>query len=179
MFPDTGPMSHTEKLDDQTLGRSDGQEERGGNATTVDHLDPLTRPPGLSSGVTADAAAGPTWRDRLRALWNALVWGIGFLVGLIPHVLHHVTLLAGTALVAGSGGTALFGALGFVASVPFLLRLRRRFDTWRAPAIGLFIFVAMFSLSTFVIGPAISGAIGGTGIQPGPVPSVDHNGHHS
>ena len=83
------------------------------------------------------------------------------------------------ALVAGSGGTALFGALGFVASVPFLLRLRRRFGTWRAPAIGLFIFVAMFSLSTFVIGPAISGAGGGSDIQPGPAPSVDHDGHHS
>jgi hypothetical protein len=179
MFPNTVPMSHTAELDDQTFGCTDGQEERGGNATTGDHLDPLTRPPGLSSGVAADLATGPTWRYRLRALWNALVGGIGLLVGLLPHVLHHVTLLAGTALVAGSGGTALFGALGFVASVPFLLRLRRRFGTWRAPAIGLFIFVAMFSLSTFVIGPAISGAGGGSGMQPGPVPSVDHNGHHS
>jgi hypothetical protein len=182
MFPDTGPMSHTAELDDQTLGRSDGQEEGGGNATTGDHLDPLSRAPGLTAGVAADLAAGPGWRDRLRALWNALVGGIGFLVGLLPHVLHHVTLLAGTALVAGSGGSALFGALGFVASVPFLLRLRRRFGTWRAPAIGLFIFVAMFALSTFVIGPAISGAgggSGGSGVQPGPVPSVDHDGHHS
>jgi len=115
-------------------------------------------------------------RDRLRALWNALVGGIGLLVGLLPHVLHHVTLLAGTALVAGSGGTALFGALGLLASVPFLLRLRQRFGTWRAPALGLLIFAAMFSLSTFVIGPAISGAGGAT---PTPIPSVDHTGHHS
>jgi hypothetical protein len=146
---------------------------------TGDHVDALTQSRGLSSGVAAALAAGPTLRDRLRALWNALVGGIGLLVGFVPHVLHHVTLLAGTALVAGSGGSALFGALGFVASVPFLLRLRRRFGSWRAPAIGLFIFVAMFSLSTFVIGPAISGAGGGSDIQPGPVPSVDHNGHHS
>lgn len=179
MFPDTGPMSHTTELDDQTSGRNDGQVERGGNATTGDHLDPLTRPRALSSGVATDLAAGPTWRDRLRALWNALVAGIGLLVGLLPHVLHHVTLLAGTALVAGSGGTALFGALGFVASAPFLWRLHRRFGTWRAPAIGLLIFVAMFSLSTFVIGPAISAAGGGSGVQPGPVPSVNHDGHHS
>ena len=123
--------------------------------------------------------AEPSWRDRLRSLWSALVGGIGLLVGLLPHVLHHVTLLAGTALVAGSGGTALFGALGLLASVPLLLRLRRRFGTWRAPAIGLLIFAAMFSLSTFVIGPAISGASDGGGSTPGPVPSVDHTGHHT
>lgn len=141
----------------------------------------------LSSASSADAdatpAKGPTWRGRLRTLWNALVGGIGLVVGIVPHVLHHVTLLAGTALVAGSGGTALFGAIGLVASVPFLLRLRRRFGTWRAPAIGLLIFAAMFSLSTFVIGPAISGAgdsgaVGG--VTPGPTPSVSHTGevHH-
>jgi len=149
MFPDTGAMSHTADLDDQSLD------------------------------------AKPTWRHRLRAVWNALVGAIGLLVGLLPHVLHHVTLLAGTALVAGSGGTALFGALGLLASVPFLLRLRRRFGTWRAPAIGLLIFAAMFSLSTFVIGPAISGTSDGVGTsdgggtKPGPTPSVDHTGHHT
>lgn len=119
--------------------------------------------------------ARPGWRDRLRALWNTVVGGIGLVLGLLPHVLHHIGFLAGTALVAGSGGTALFGVLGFLASVPFLLRLRRRFGTWRAPAIGLLVFAAMFSLSAFVIGPAISGA-GGT--QPAPVPSVDHTIHH-
>ena len=121
------------------------------------------------------------WRGRLRSLWSALVGGIGLLMGLLPHVLHHVGFLAGTALVAGSGGTALFGALGFLASIPFLLRLRRRFGTWRAPAIGLSIFAAMFALSTFVIGPAFSGSSGAGGSggdKPGPVPSVDHTGHH-
>ncbi len=140
---------------------------------TGDHINPS--PPAAPSGVEADPGAGPTWRDRLRALWNALVGGIGFLLGLLPHVLHHVGFLAGTALVAGSGGTALFGALGFLASVPFLLRLRRRFGTWRAPAIGLLIFAAMFSLSAFVIGPAISGA---KDAKPTPVPSMGHAGHH-
>ena len=100
---------------------------------------------------------------------------MGFVLGLLPHVLHHIGLLAGTALVAGSGGTALFGVLGFLASIPFLLRLRRRFGTWRAPAIGLLVFAAMFSLSAFVIGPAISG----TG-RPSTVsaPSIDHSAHH-
>jgi len=38
-----------------------------------------------------------------------------------------------------------------------LLRLKRRFGTWGAPALGLAVFAAMFSLSAFVIGPAISG----------------------
>jgi hypothetical protein len=142
---------------------------------TGDHIDLQTPPPASSSGVDSDRDAGPTWRDRLRALWNAIVGGIGLAVGLLPHVLHHVGLLAGTVLVAGSGGTALFGALGFVASIPSLLRLRRRFVTWRAPAIGLVIFAAMFSLSAFVIGPAISG-VGGA--KPASAPSVDHSAHH-
>jgi hypothetical protein len=76
-------------------------------------------------------------------------------------------------LVAGWDGA--LGVLGLVASVPFLLRLRRRFGTWLAPAIGLLVFAAMFSLSAFVIGPAISG----TGnAQPAPVPGVDHASHH-
>ena len=68
-------------------------------------------------------------------------------MGLLPHVLHHIGLLAGTALVAGSGGTALFGALGLLASIPMLVRLYRRFGSWIAPALGLLVFAAMFSLS--------------------------------
>jgi hypothetical protein len=62
-----------------------------------------------------------------RKRWNAATGVIGVLSGLAPHVLHHVGVLAGTALVAGSGGTALFGTLGLVLSVPLLLQLRRRF----------------------------------------------------
>jgi len=126
-----------------------------------------------SSGV--DAQGGLTWRKRMRAVWNALVAAIGLVMGIVPHVLHHIGLLAGTALVAGSGGTALFGALGFLASIPFLLRLYRRFGTWRAPVIGLLIFTAMFSLSTFVIGPAISGT---NNVAPAPITTVDHQEHH-
>jgi hypothetical protein len=74
-------------------------------------------------------------------------------------------LLAGTALISGAGGTTLFGILGLIASVPFLLRLRRRFGTWWAPLIGLTVFAVMFSVSAFVIGPAISG--GGDGAPGG------------
>lgn len=175
-------MSPTTDRDDETFDVAMAKRDGDDRLMAADHVGPLTRPAAWSSGVAAGPPAGPTWRDRLRALWNGLVAAIGLLVGLLPHVLHHVTFLAGTALVAGSGGTALFGALGFVASVPFLLRLRRRFDTWRAPAIGLLIFAAMFSLSTLVIGPAISGGDSGSGSggrgTPGPVPSVEHTEHH-
>lgn len=96
-------------------------------------------------------------RRVVQAARNSLTGVLGGLVGLVPHVLHHITLLAGTAFVAGSGGTVLFGVVGLVASVPTLWRLRRRFGTSRAPAIGLAAFAAMFAVSTFVIGPQISG----------------------
>jgi hypothetical protein len=56
-------------------------------------------------------------------------------------------------------GTLIFGLLGLAASVPVLLRLKRRFGAWWAPALGLAVFAAMFSVSAFVIGPAISGTI--------------------
>ena len=142
---------------------------------TSDLSDALTRPSATLATADAEVDKGSTWGNRLRAMWNAIVGAIGLVLGLVPHILHHVTLLAGTALVAGSGGTALFGVIGLLASVPMLLRLRRRFGTWRAPAIGLLIFAAMFSLSTWVVGPAISGS-GGT--NSGPVPNVEHTVHH-
>ena len=109
--------------------------------------------------------------------WSAIlaVWG-GF-IGLLPHVLHHVGPLAGAALLAGAGGTVLFAAIGFAAAVPFLLRLYRRFGTWRAPAIALAIFAAMFSLSSFVIGPAIA-SDGEPAPQPGIEQPAGHDEHH-
>ena len=66
-------------------------------------------------------------------------------------------------------------------SVPMLLRLRRRFGTWRAPAIALGVFTVMFALTAFVIGPAISGtsASDNTGTPTNaPSPTVDHDSHH-
>lgn len=110
------------------------------------------------------AAAGRVW-SMVLAAWGAFI-------GLLPHVLHHVGPLAGAALLAGTGGTVLFAAIGFAAAVPFLLRLRRRFRTWRAPAIALAVFAVMFSLSSFVVGPAIAG-------EPDPVESpAGHEQHH-
>ena len=120
-------------------------------------------------------ATSPAPRRWLHTVWNATTGLVGGVVGLAPHVLHHIGLLAGTALVAGSGGTALFAVVGVVASVPLLLRLRRRFGNWRVPALALWVSTVLFLLSAFVIGPAISGQAD----NPSPVvPSTYHVGHH-
>ena len=101
-------------------------------------------------------------------------------LGLAPHVLHHAGPLAGAALFAGVGGSLLFGALGLVLAIPLLLRLRRRFETWRAPAVALALFVAVFAISTFVIGPALTGADEPKGAKATPVTPApaDHEEHH-
>ncbi len=121
------------------------------------------------------AATEPMTQDTRRDVLPAAGAIGGGLLGLAPHVLHHVSFFAGTALVAGSGGTALFAALGFAASVPLLLRLYRKFRTWKAPAIALAIFVAMFAISAFVIGPAISDTSSGGGTSP---IEFNHDSHH-
>ncbi len=112
------------------------------------------------AATRSDAAAPPEIRpdslvSRLTAAGLA-AWG-GF-VGIAPHVLHHVGPLAGAALVAGATGKVIFLAVGLAVSIPSLRRLYRRFGTWKAPAIALGLFAATFALSTFVIGPAISGS---------------------
>lgn len=125
----------------------------------------------LVEASTRNSLLRRTWRRT----WAALVAAWGALTGLAPHVLHHVGPLAGAALLAGTAGTLLFGAIGFVAATPFLVRLHRRFGTWRAPAMALAVFAAMFSLSSFVIGPAISGR----DEQPPPgIEQQDHEQHH-
>ena len=128
---------------------------------------------------------------RLRALsrrvWFALAAAWAVFTGILPHVLHHAGPLAGAALFAGVGGSLLFFALGLVAAIPFLRRLHRRFGGWQAPATAVGLFVAVFSLSTFVIGPKISGGDSGESASstapqsqaaPGASsPEVDHHGH--
>jgi predicted PurR-regulated permease PerM len=106
--------------------------------------------------MTAIAIAEP--RSRLERLCGALVAAWGGLMGLLPHVLHHVGPLAGAAILAGATGRVLFAAVGFVAAIPVLRRLHRRYATWKAPAIALVVFVLMFAVSSFVIGPALSGS---------------------
>ncbi|GIU94174.1 MAG: hypothetical protein KatS3mg012_0631 [Gaiellaceae bacterium] len=122
--------------------------------------------------MTTVALERPSLAGRV---WGGVlaVWG-GF-IGLLPHVLHHVGPLAGAALLAGATGRLLFAAIGFVAAIPFLRRLHRRFRTWKAPAIALAVFAAAFSLSSFVIGPAISGE--NAPAQPG-IEDDGHAEHH-
>lgn len=117
-------------------------------------------------------------RRRLASAWNAAGTAVTGLLGLAPHVLHHVGLFAGAFLVTGAIGNAIFGIAGLVLSIPFLIRLYRRHRTWQAPAIAVAVFVTVFSLSAFVIGPAITGSSDDSG--PARPPSPDqHSQHHS
>ena len=116
--------------------------------------------------------------DRGRAARDAVGAVAGSVLGLAPHVLHHVGLIAGTAFVTGAGGNALFYVIGLALSVPMLRRIHRRFGTWVAPAIAVAVFTAMFLLSAFVVGPAITGD-DTTPRTPTPVPSEQHTAHHS
>ena len=148
------------------------------------HRGDLTSKP-ADGGTVADApeqldpaAESSHGRGRLAALWNAVTAAVGAVMGLLPHLLHHVSLLAGAALVTGVGGNLLFGALGLLLSVPLLRRLYRRFRTWKAPAIAVAVFALMFSLSAFVIGPAITDP--DPDPAPGPTEPIDpeHAEHH-
>lgn len=99
--------------------------------------------------------------------------------GIAPHVLHHVGPLAGTALLAGTGGAVLFGVAGFALSIPMLLRLRRRFGTWLAPAVASAIFLGVYLFSSLVVGPTITGsAAAEPGAAPTPVLPSGHDDHH-
>jgi len=118
----------------------------------------------------ATPATGAAGRSGGR--WS-LGAALGIASGLAPHLLHHVGLLAGTALVAGIGGTVLFGVIGLIAMVPMLLRLRRRFRSWWAPGIATVLFTAMFLVSAFVIGPALRGAD-----RPAAPAGDQHTRHH-
>jgi hypothetical protein len=76
----------------------------------------------------------------------------------------------------------LFGAAGFVATMPLLRRLRRRTGSWGAPGLALAAFAAVYTFSTMILGPAIGPAIGpatspdAVTTPPGQV-EVDHHGH--
>lgn len=103
------------------------------------------------------------------------------ILGIAPHVLHHAGPLAGAALLAGTGGSLLFGALGLLAAIPFLIRVHRRCGNWRVPGGLLALFAAVFALSTFVIGPAITGSETSTS-TPTPTQTAPaqegHSAHH-
>ena len=134
-----------------------------------------TNPAAGNAHVVNETTADATIDRKRRTIWTVLSGGLGEIVGLAPHVLHHIGPLVGTALVAGAGGTALFGVLGLVASVPMLIKLKRRFSNWWAPGIALGVFTAMFLISSFVVGPLISAP--DKPATPG-VSQIDHGAHH-
>ena len=127
------------------------------------------------SGANAGRSPAEQRGGFLARTWRTISAVIGTLLGLLPHALHHAGLIFGAALVTGARGNLLFGALGLLFSLPLLRRLYTRFNTWKAPAIALAIFVAMFSLSAFVIGPAISGDAPAE--TPTPAQTPDHSQH--
>ena len=136
-----------------------------------------------TASSSAPASSSPVARTGAWATaWNALSAVIGAAMGLLPHLLHHLGLFAGAVLVTGAGGNLAFGALGLLLSVPLLRRLHRRFGTWKAPAVAVAVFAVMFSVSAFVLGPAISGDPSEPP-TPTPVPGApptpsDHATHH-
>jgi len=130
--------------------------------------------------MSTSSELGSPPRGKLAAIWDTVSAVIGAVMGLVPHVLHHIGLIAGAALLTGAVGNLLFFALGLLFSIPLLRRLYKKFHNWRAPVIAIAIFAAMFSLSAFVIGPAITGdsAPAKAPTAPSQSPTPDHGKHH-
>lgn len=121
-------------------------------------------------------------RSRLRVLRDVAGAVVGAVVGLLPHMLHHIGLIAGAALMTGAAGNTAFFAIGLLLSLPLLRRLYRRFHTWWAPTFAVAAFTALFSLSAFVIGPALTEGGGVANPAPGAPTGTtveDHAAHHS
>ena len=124
------------------------------------------------------AVAATAQHSLFARAWSALLAAWAAFIGALPHVLHHVGPLAGAAILAGAGGRSLFAAIGFVLAIPFLRRIHRRFKTWLAPAIALGVMAVMFTISSFVIGPLISGGESDAKPQPGIQQPSGHEEHH-
>lgn len=132
----------------------------------------------LAAQAEASADSVASGLRGIRSLATVASGALAAISGIAPHVLHHVGPLAGTALLAGAGGTVLFGVAGFALSIPMLLRLRRRFGTWAAPAVASVIFTLIYLVSALVIGPALTGAQASVaGPSSTPTPS-EHASHH-
>ena len=116
-------------------------------------------------------------RDAVRrGRWSVLAAAWGALDAILPHALHHLVPAVGGALLAGATGAVLFGVIGLVLMIPFLLRRRRHFGTWLAPAAAIGLFGAVFLTSTVLIGPVIRGATSNPGAAQTHDPS--HSGEH-
>ena len=140
---------------------------------TVETASPPQRMSAAPRGATA----------RWRTAWTSLTGAAGLVMGLVPHILHHITPIVGAAVLTGAAGTTLSAAVGLAASAPMLIRLRRRFRSWWAPVIALIVFSGAFLVSTLVIGPAISGApqqsTPGTPATSSSIGTAEHEVHHA
>lgn len=121
------------------------------------------------------AASQQSLRIRTGAVISS---AIAVVLGIAPHVLHHAGPIAGAALIAGTGGTLIFGAIGLIASVPFLLRVHRRSGGWSVPSALLALFAAGFAVSAFLIGPVIAGDGDSDAAAPRTVAPGEHSTHH-
>jgi hypothetical protein len=129
--------------------------------------------------MSVTTAPAPYRRSLGARLWGAVVAGWAVVTGVAPHVLHHVGPLAGAALLAGFGGKAIFFALGLVLSLPMLRRLYRRFGSLVAPAVAVVAFAAVFTFSSLVIAPRLTGADDSPPATPGIEQPSGHENHHS
>jgi hypothetical protein len=134
----------------------------------------------MEASFAAPSAPEPVPRPPRRRRFAVALAGLwAAFLGALPHVLHHVGPLAGAAIFAGATGSLLFGALGFVAAIPFLHRLRRRTGSWRVPAAVLAGMAIAFTASTLIIGPAIRGDGDESAERPGPAGETEeHDSHH-
>lgn len=66
-------------------------------------------------GLGSVEGAAASRAGRLTATISA---AIGTIAGVTPHVLHHIGPIAGTALLTGMERSFLFGAIGFVLTLP-------------------------------------------------------------
>jgi hypothetical protein len=112
-------------------------------------------------------------------VWGSVLVAWAVVSGVAPHVLHHVGPLAGAALLAGFGGRAIFFALGLILSIPMLRRLRRRFETLVAPLLAIVAFAAVFSFSSLVIAPLVTGSENPPTPVTGQPLSPGHASHHA
>ncbi|EWT07737.1 hypothetical protein N864_23510 [Intrasporangium chromatireducens Q5-1] len=123
----------------------------------------------------------PTSRATPRGFWAAARAAVGVVLGIVPHVMHHIGLLAGAALLTGVWGNGVLYIVGLLLSIPLLRRIHARFRTPWAPVLGVAAFTTLFALSAFIIGPALSGATAGATPDRTPTPTVtsnEHAGHH-
>ncbi len=133
----------------------------------------------MGQQTVSTAATVLTPRRGLGArLWGGVVAAWAVVTGVAPHVLHHLGPLAGAALLAGFGGKAIFFALGLLLSVPMLRRLYRRFGTPVAPGLALVAFAALFTFSSLIVAPWLTGSEKAPG-TPGIEQPAGHAGHHS